>query len=300
MGTIRRVISEHDRQILSRLPVWNPAGDIAAQRRAWEELAIVYNQDLPAIGGLEENVELRAGLCADVAVPKGSGRHPVVIYLHGGGWAFGSPASFRKLGMQFAEAGYLTIILDYRLAPEHPFPAALEDAIFAIGWATYNARRWNGDGRRIAIGGDSAGANLAVSALTSSAPGLRSLVGAALLFYGAYDLAATAKRTRSEPGLQQQLNTYVSGIKGLLDDPRVSPLKAVAPGILPPCFIMGAGNDSWCLPDSLTLAQALSAAASPYELHVMEGMPHGFMQMSTLEGCRAATRLMWEFLARNV
>ena len=130
------MISEHDRQILSRLPVWNPAGDIAAQRRSWEELAIVYNQDLPAIGGLEENVELRPGLCADVAVPKGSGRHPVVIYLHGGGWAFGSPASFRKLGMQFAEAGYLTIILDYRLAPEHPFPAALEDAIFAIGWAT--------------------------------------------------------------------------------------------------------------------------------------------------------------------
>jgi acetyl esterase/lipase len=63
---------------------------------------------------------------------------------------------------------------------------------------------------------------------------------------------------------------------------------------------MGAGNDSWCLADSLTLAQALSAVASPYELHVMEGMPHGFMQMSTLEGCRAAMRLMWEFLARNV
>jgi acetyl esterase/lipase len=98
MGTIRRVISEHDRQILSRLPVWNPAGDIAAQRRAWEELAIVYNQDLPAIGGLEENVELRAGLCADVAVPKGSGRHPVVIYLHGGGWAFGSPPRFESWG----------------------------------------------------------------------------------------------------------------------------------------------------------------------------------------------------------
>src|SRR5262249_24833749 len=64
------------------------------------------------------------GLGADVAVPKGAGRHPVVIYLHGGGWAFGSPTSHRKLGMQFAEAGYLTIILDYRLAssirsPQH-------------------------------------------------------------------------------------------------------------------------------------------------------------------------------------
>ena len=66
------MISEHDRQVLGRLPGWNPAGDIAAQRRAWEELAVVYNHDLPAIGALEENVELRSGLCADVAVPKGA------------------------------------------------------------------------------------------------------------------------------------------------------------------------------------------------------------------------------------
>jgi acetyl esterase/lipase len=178
------MISEHDRRFLARLPGWNPTGDVAAQRRAWEELAVNYNLDLPEIGALEQNIELRSGLCADVAVPKGAGPHPVVIYLHGGGWAFGSPASFRKLGMQFAEAGYLTVILDYRLAPEHPFPAALEDTALAIEWASDNARRWNGDGRRIAIGGDSAGANLALSALTSSAPGLRSPVRAAVLFYG--------------------------------------------------------------------------------------------------------------------
>jgi len=202
--------------------------------------------------------------------------------------------------MQFAEAGYLTIILAYRLAPEHPFPAALEDTVFAIRWATDNAHRWNGDGRRIAIDGDSAGANLAASALTSSASELRLMVRAAVLFYGAYDLKATAQRNRSLPGLQQQLSSYVSGIEGLLDDPRVSPLKAVAPRILPPCFIMAAGEDTWCLADSLALAQTLSAAASPYELHVMEGMPHGFMQMSALDGCRSAMRLMWDFLARNV
>jgi acetyl esterase len=294
------MISEHDRQLLSQMPAWNPTGDIVAQRRAWEELATIYNNDLPAIGALEKNVELRPGLRADIAVPKGGDRHPVVIYLHGGGWAFGSPTSFRKLGMQFAEAGYLTIVLDYRLAPEHPFPAALEDTIFAIGWAADNAKRWNGDGRRIAIGGDSAGGNLSLSALTSSTPQVRSLVRAAVLFYGAYDLAATAARTSALPGLQTQLNTYVSGAEGSLDDPRVSPLHAVAPGILPPCFIVGAGDDSWCLADSLALAQALSAVASPYELHVMEGIPHGFMQMSTLEAFRAAMRLMRQFLARNV
>jgi acetyl esterase/lipase len=239
------MISEHDRQVLERTPSWDPRGGIAEQRRAWEDLAIAHNQDLPAIGALEQNVELRLGLRADVAVPKGAGRHPVVVYLHGGGWAFGSPVSFRKLGMQFAGAGYLTINLDYRLAPEHPFPAALEDAAFAIEWARDNARRWNGDGGRIAIGGDSAGANLALSALTSGGPGLRSLVRAAVLFYGAFDLTATAKRNQSIPGLQQQLSTYVGGVERLLDDPRASPLRAVASGKLPPCFIIGAGDDSW-------------------------------------------------------
>ena len=92
------MISEHDRQVLDRTPCWDPRGGIAEQRRAWENLAIGYNQDRPAIGALEQNVELRPGLRADVAVPKGAARHPVVIYLHGGGWAFGSPVSFRKLG----------------------------------------------------------------------------------------------------------------------------------------------------------------------------------------------------------
>src|SRR5215467_214830 len=193
------MITERDRQLLARMPGWNPTGDIAAQRRAWEELAVIYNDDLPAIGTLEKNVELRPGLRADIAVPKGAGPHPVMVYLHGGGWAFGSPTSFRKLGMQFAEAGYLTIVLEYRLAPEHPFPAALQDVMFAVTWARDNARRWNGDGARIPVGGDSAGGNLSLSALASSE--LRAVLRAAVLFYGCFDLAATAERTRELPGL---------------------------------------------------------------------------------------------------
>ena len=88
----------------------------------------------------------------------------------------------------------------------------------------------------------------AASAITSSDSELRALVRAALLFYGVYDLTATAQRNRSNPGLQLQLSAYVSGIESLLDDPRASPLKAVAPGLLPPCFIIGAGNDPGALP----------------------------------------------------
>jgi acetyl esterase/lipase len=66
--------------------------------------------------------------------------------------------------MQFAEAGCLTLNLDYRLAPEHPFPAGLDDCVFALRWAHENAKRYNGDPARMVIGGDSAGANLAAAA----------------------------------------------------------------------------------------------------------------------------------------
>ena len=281
------------------LPAWNPTGESSAQRRAWEELAVVYNRDLPAIGALEQNIELRPGLRADVAVPKE--RPAPGDDLPARWWlVVWQPGFVSRARHAVCRGGPPDDQPRLRLAPEHPFPAALEDTAFAIGWATENARRWNGDGRRIAIGGNSSGANLAAGALISTTPELRALVRAAVLFYGVYDLRSTAARTRSLAGLQQQLSSYLSGSDDLFDDPRASPLKAVAQGSLPPCFIIGAGADTWCLPDSLTLAQALSVAESPYELHVMEGMPHGFMQMSALDGCRAAMRLMWDFLARNV
>ena len=105
------MISEHDRQVLDRTPCWDPRGGIAEQRRAWENLAIAYNQDLPAIGGLEHNVELRPGLRADVAVPKGAGRHPVVIYLHGGGCADTCAGVVSSLGWSAAvETGLFEIV----------------------------------------------------------------------------------------------------------------------------------------------------------------------------------------------
>jgi hypothetical protein len=139
----------------------------------------------------------------------------VVVYLHGGGWAFGSPTSFRKLGMQFAEAGYLTIILDYRLAPEHPFPAALEDVAFAIGWATGNARRWNGDGRRIAIGRRFRRRKPRGQRPHSNVPELRRWYKRPCCFYGVYDLKATAERTPIDPRSSTAIEHVCFGCRGL-------------------------------------------------------------------------------------
>jgi acetyl esterase/lipase len=127
----------------------------------------LLNGDLPEIGAFHERVPIReiagAQVTADVMVPQGEGPYPVLVYLHGGGWICGSPATHRRLCHRFAEAGYLTLSIDYRLAPEHPFPAPYDDCEFAVRWAAREAARWNGDAARLAIGGDSAGGNLAAA-----------------------------------------------------------------------------------------------------------------------------------------
>jgi acetyl esterase len=271
-------------------------------RAAMEAFVPLMNQNPPEIGALHENVALRPGLSAEIAVPKSSGPHPVVVYLHGGGWVAGSPRSHRKLAMQFAEQGYLTINVDYRLAPENPFPAGLEDCVFAIRWAADNARRWNGDGGRVAVGGDSAGGNLAAAALTTLAAG--SYAGtrprAALLIYGVYDFPATLARSKDALAFEGMAKAYAGGgYPAILNDPRVSPLRALKQGALPPSFVVCGAADP-LLPESRAIAEALASADIRHELHIFDDMPHGFLQMTNLSGCVEAQRRMFEFLKRTL
>src|SRR5215472_11686995 len=141
------MLTEQERAFLDAMAKAPIPTDVQGLRAAMDTFAPLINSNPPEIGAL----------------------HPVVVYLHGGGWIGGSPKTHRKLGMQFADAGYLTINVDYRLAPEHPFPAGLEDCIFAVKWAGQNAKRWNGYAARLAVGGDSAGGNLTAASLTALA-----------------------------------------------------------------------------------------------------------------------------------
>src|SRR5271155_3915220 len=129
------MLTDHERILIQR---WNdfstrPRADVNKFRADLDSFIaeIGLNANLPPIAALDEDVELREGLRADVAVPSGNGPHPVVLLLHGGGWIAGSPKTHRKLGAQFAAQGYLTFNLDYRLAPENPFPAGYDDSVFA-------------------------------------------------------------------------------------------------------------------------------------------------------------------------
>jgi acetyl esterase len=291
--------SEKEQAVLERVKKAPFPTDYKGLRKAINSTIGGTNAKPPEIGAFHEDVELRPGLRADISVPKGAGPHPIAIYLHGGGWVAGSSKSHRKLGMQFAEAGYLTLNLDYRLAPEHPFPAGLDDAVFAVRWAHENAKRYNGDAARIVIGGDSAGANLAAAAALEIGrnPGGVKL-SALLLLYGLFDLHALMQRGEGNSSGNNE-NYLGPDYRSKFDDPRVSPIKGVKPGALPPTFIIAGTSDN-LVPESYLMAEALRKAEIQHELHVLEDMPHAFMQMWMLSGCVEGQRLMFNFIKRHL
>ncbi len=271
------MLTEHEQDIIRR---WNDfylrprQGSVEQQRKWLAEYFVEFNANPPDVGAYYEAVQLKAG-------------------------TLGSPETHRKLVKQFAEAGYLTIAPDYRLAPEHPFPAGFDDCVFAAQWAAENAKRYGGDGTRLAMGGDSAGGNLTAAVLPALASsGRGSLVKAAILIYGAFDFAGLVKNAKeaAEPLARAYLgNNYPA----LLDDPRVSPIRAIKPGAMPPTFII-AGTADGIVGESRTIAEAMNRAGIENELHILDDMPHAFMQMTELSACREGLRLMFDFLHRHV
>jgi acetyl esterase len=283
-----------------------PAKDIPSLRKFIDRNSKALNAAPPEIGKFHENVELRPGLTADISQPKGAGPFPVVIYLHGGGWVAGSSKSHQKLGMQFAEAGYLTINLDYRLAPEHPFPAGLDDCLFASQWAAGNAGKYGGDGSRMAIGGDSAGGNLAAAtqvALAARRSPIKFKAG--LLIYGLYDVPEVIRREKGSAfGLSMMARAYLADEydEAKLSDPSISPIKAIDAGQaagLAAQYIM-CGDADFLLPESRAMAEACKRAGVPYELDIVPEMPHGFIQIWMLSAARAAQQRMYDFMRRHI
>jgi acetyl esterase len=285
----------------------NPPKTALDMRRMIDGFAFMMNADLPEIGALHENVPIADGVSADIAVPKGAGPHPVLVYLHGGGWVCGSPRTHRKLGMRFAEAGYVVVNVEYRLAPEHAFPAPFDDCVTAVKWAAREAARWGGDGARLAIGGDSAGGNLAAAVAAAlagdpSAPKLR----AALLIYGVFDFATLGGGSDAAilPGASAEVAAHmtelmVGSYAGAAEraswarDPRVSPLHAAAK--LPACHVV-CGTADPLIAQARTLRDALARSGVAHEYVEDAGMPHGYVQLEMLPAARPAIERMVKFL----
>jgi acetyl esterase len=278
-------------------------------RAMLDGFAPFMNGELPEVGGFHEAVAVREGVTADVVVPKGQGPHPVLVYLHGGGWVCGSPKTHRKLGYRFAEAGYLVFNVDYRLAPEHPFPTPFEDCLAAARWAQREAARFGGDPARLAIGGDSAGGNLS-AAVAAALAGDAARPKAALLIYGVFDfgmfgdvsLAPAGDAKAAEIGrslVEMMVGAYLGKTRGeaLLRDPRVSPLFSAAK--LPPSHVV-VGSADPLAGQAEALVKALAQAGVPHEHFVDADMPHGYAQMEFLPAARPAIERMIAFLRRTV
>ncbi len=263
-------------------------------REVLDEFAALLNNDLPEVGGFHAAVPYKEvdgrELTLDVIVPSGIGPFPVLVYLHGGAWVWGSPATHRKLTYRLAEQGFLIMSIDYRLAPEHPFPGGFNDCVHAIHFAANNAQRWGGDPKRLVVAGDSAGGNLAAAVAveltnTVNAPSIQAVA----LLYGVFDFSGF-----ESVGITRLLaDAYLGGQNHLVNDPRVSPLINAAR--LPPTHI-AVGSADPLIDDSGALRSVLAKAGKIHDYHIYEDMPHAFMQMEFLPAFQPSIKKMTDFL----
>ena len=222
----------------------------------------------------------------------------VLLFLHGGGFRFGSLRSDGELAARIGRAsGMRVLFVEYRLAPEHPYPAAIDDVRSAWCWLVERG----GAPRAAAVAGDSAGGGLAVALLVATRDAGERQPAAAVLMSPTVDLtssgASMSERVDqdpiSTPALLKELAAdYLAGA-----DPRTplaSPLFAPLAG-LPPLLIV-VGTADLLLSDSERLAQAASAAGVDVELQVGEGLPHVYPLMLGTPEAAAATETIGRFL----
>ena len=211
---------------------------------------------------------------------------PCLVFFHGGGWVLGDLDTHDRLCRALAQAGQCVVAaVDYRLAPEHRFPAAGEDAIAATKWIAAEADALGVDSTRLAVAGDSAGGNLAAVVAIALRDSAVQLV-MQLLFYPVTDLAhnmESHRRLASGFGLTLSSmewfrSNYLSSAQDI-DDWRASPLRARDHTGLPRACIITAGFDP-LLDEGRAYADRLNAAGVGVTYECFGGMIHGFMLMT--------------------
>jgi acetyl esterase len=265
----------------------------AAQARiAYKKARALAQPAPPAVGDVRSlDAEGPGGrIPLRVYRPFGSGAAeplPALVFLHGGGWTIGDLDTHDVVCRELCNRARCAVIaVDYRLAPEHKFPAAVDDAIGATRWVAANGASLAIDPRRVAIGGDSAGGNLA----TVTALHLRDHGGPALalqlLIYPATDMRCTTP-SHAENGSGYLLtreaidyftDSYLND-RGEITDWRASPALAASLRGLPPAFVLTAGYDP-LRDEGESYAQALRAAGVAVEYVCFDAQIHGFITMS--------------------
>lgn len=219
------------------------------------------------------------GVPADlITAPEAFGKR-IILYLHGGGYLFGSRNTHRRLASDLSAAAQTQVLLiDYRLAPEYPFPSALEDGLTSYHWLI---EKLNVDSTQIALAGDSAGGNLALSIMLSLKKDCQPLPACALLMSPFTNFARKGRSLQTlvelDPFVSPELlkivvNSYLP--KGDYHNPIVSPIYADL-STLPPLLIQ-VGSQEILLDDSLRLVNKAAADNVAVELKVWQDMVHCF------------------------
>ncbi|MFW6773688.1 alpha/beta hydrolase [Nocardioides sp. CPCC 205120] len=258
---------------------------VAKARRALLAQSVLAGGEQPIGDVLSCRV---AGLPGRLYVPRGrlvkdgGGGDPLLVFLHGGGWLYGDLDSHDALCRFLAEqAGVRVLSVAYRLAPEHPFPAAYDDALAAYRWVVENAGWLGADVDRLAVGGDSAGGNLAATvAIAAAREGLP--LSFQLLVYPATDMTRSSESHRLFSRGFFLTAEFMDGVaEGYLPevhdrvDPTASPLFAELPDGLAPAYLCTAGFDP-LRDEGEAYARKLEAAGVPVVQRRFDGLIHGF------------------------
>lgn len=249
----------------------------------------VMRVDMAAIGGtlpgadLAEVRDLDAnGVPVRLYRPTDAAPLPLLVFLHGGGWLFGDLQTHDAMHRILAKrSGCAVLAVGYRLAPEHPFPAAFDDCTAAFAWARRQAAALGLDPLRIALGGESAGGNLAAALTLKLRDAGEEQPAFQMLIHPVTDLALDfpAMDEVQVPGLSRD---YLEGVRdfyvGSADfrDPSVSPLRASCHAGLAPAIILTASEDP-LRDDGEAYAAALAKAGIEVLGCRLPGLPHGFM-----------------------
>lgn len=261
-------------------------------RATAEERNRFWNEDNPPVGEVRElDVPGPGGpMRLRLYVPSAAGpTSPGVLYIHGGGWVICSLDTHDGVCRRLANASGLRVAsLDYRMAPEHPFPAPLDDCIAAARWLHGHGRELGIDPARIALAGDSAGANLSLAALLALRDSGEPLPLTAALIYGAYEFGFSNGSHQTFGGGDYILSAaamrwftdhYLPDPE-LREHPLAAPLRAELSG-LPPLYLSAAELDP-LRDDTDKLAARLAEAGVDFDYRLWRGVTHACIMFSRM------------------
>ncbi len=245
-----------------------------------DAVARVQDRTIPGPGG---EIPVR------IYQPDGEGPFPALVFFHGGGWVFGDLGTHDRLCRTLAnEAACVVLSVDYRLAPEHTYPAAADDCYAATQWAAAHASEINVDAARLAVGGDSAGGNLAAVVPLMARDRSGPEIAAQILIYPVTDHRFDTESYRDNAegyGLGQTTMRWFwdlyLGTEQDGEQPCASPLRADDLSGLPPAFVISAEFDP-LRDEGEAYAQRLREAGVDTRLVRCDGVVHGFLQMPDL------------------